>query len=214
MSGISCFKNQWKLGRDDSNSWRKRFWSLNLARCKLCVASYWSLNSCEFNELIDSNSQRSHRKIWLKTCSNFHIYSTAVSSSLNSISIWWISWTRHEESFNHEKQIATFIASSNMSKFHVYSIADSLSLNLVLLWWTSWTQLCRCFVNLSYLHNSSFFALELRLHLMNTLNADMFRFSHVEVSLIFLELLDRSFFELEHNFHLMNILNAAMSKFL
>ncbi len=166
MSEISCFKNQWKLGRDDSNSWRKRFWSLNLARCKLCVTSYWSLNSCEFNELIDSNSQRSHRKIWLKTCSNFHIYSTAVSSSLNSISIWWISWTRHEESFNHEKQIATFIASSNMSKFHVYSIADSLSLhlersyvdvssifhiyttavslrlNFVFIWWILWTQIC------------------------------------------------------------------------
>ncbi len=193
MSEISCFKNHWKLGRDDSNSWRKksawfkvRFWSLNLDHRKLCVTSYWSLNSCEFNELIDSNSQRLHRKIWLKTCSRtlfskkvdkndwlltqssfhhwifelfnvftsislvqsaltvtiFHIYSTAVFSSLNSISIWWISWTCREESFNHEKQIATFIASSNMSKFHVYSIADSLSLNFVLLWWTSWTQSC------------------------------------------------------------------------
>ncbi len=193
MSEISCFKNHWKLDRDDFNSWRKksawfkvRFWSLNLDRCKLCVASYWSLNSCEFNELIDSNSQRSHQKIWLKTCSRtlfskrvdkndwllaqssfrhwifelfnvftsislvqsastvtiFHIYSTAISSSLSSISIWWISWTRREESFNHEKQIATFIASFNMSKFHVYSIANSLSLNFVLLWWTSWTQSC------------------------------------------------------------------------
>ena len=76
------------------------------------------------------------------TVTIFHIYSTAVSSSLSSIFIWWISWTCREESFNHKKQIATFIASSNMSKFHVYLIADSLSLNLILLWWTSWMQSC------------------------------------------------------------------------
>lgn len=193
MSGIPCFKNHWKLGRGGSNPWRKkgawfkvRFWSLDLDRRKLCVAPYWSLNSCEFNEPIGSNSQRSHRKIWLKTCSRalfskrvgkndwllaqspfrhwtfelfdvftstsliqpastvttFHIYSTAVSSGLNSVSIWWISWARRGGSPNHEEQIATFIASSNMSKFRVYSTADPLSLNPVLLWWTSWTQSC------------------------------------------------------------------------
>ncbi len=119
----------------------------------------------------------------------------------------------HEESFNHEKQITTFIASSNMSKFYVYSIINSLSLNLVLLWWTSWMQSCKCFINLSYLYNSSFFTLELHLYLMNTLNAAMFKFNHVEVLLIFLKLHNSNFFMLECNLYLMNTLNTTMFKF-
>ena len=98
MSEISCFKNHWKLNRNNFNFWRKKnvwfkvwFWSLNFTHHKLCITSYWSLNSCKFNELIDLNFQRLHRKIWLKMCSR-----TLFSNKVNKND-----WLLMKSSFHH-----------------------------------------------------------------------------------------------------------------